>query len=136
LQLLHPLCRISRQTDEHLGTVAVTSLLLYAFCLQTYLLLYVTFLWIAWPGYQGILAYNPVARGDWRKIDPNVHVTPTSGNQKLSGVGISSGWQNCSSATATPAIQRQTTWKSDSKHLQRRHGTMLIEPVAFPDCSH
>jgi hypothetical protein len=80
LQLLHPLCRISRQTDEHLGTVAVTSLLLYAFCLQTYLLLYVTFLWIAWPGYQGILAYNPVARGDWRKIDPNVHVTPTSGN--------------------------------------------------------
>jgi hypothetical protein len=63
LQLLHPLCRISRQTDEHLGTVAVTSLLLYAFCLQTYLLLYVTFLWIAWPGYQGILAYNPVARG-------------------------------------------------------------------------
>jgi hypothetical protein len=31
LQLLHPLCRISRQTDEHLGTVAVTSLLLYTF---------------------------------------------------------------------------------------------------------
>lgn len=49
-----------------------------------------------------------------------------SGFQKFFDVGTTSGWQNCSSATATPTIQSQKRMRSDLCRISTIRNTVML----------